>query len=161
MRISTKKDMFDEIRSKLISQGFKIARMDDQPIWGGSIFIDESSAEAFAKTYFPDYVGEQAQQALPLQPKILVVAPGQQISWQYHTRRTELWQVIVGEVGVITNVSNEETAVVEKSSRELILLAPQTRHRLVGLKNWGIIAQIWQHTDVKNPSDEKDVVRLN
>jgi len=161
MRISTKKDVFDEIRTKLLSQGFKITRMDDQQPWGGSIFIDESHAIDFAKAYFSAYAHQELPSSLPLQPKILVVAPGQQISWQYHMRRTELWQVIVGEVGVVTNTSDEETAVEEKTSGDLIFLAPQTRHRLVGLKNWGIIAQIWQHIDVKNPSDEKDVIRLN
>ncbi|MCU0327251.1 MAG: phosphoheptose isomerase, partial [Spirosomaceae bacterium] len=34
------------------------------------------------------------------------------------------------------------------------------RHRLVGVNEWGIIAEIWQHTDPKNPSDENDIVRV-
>ena len=34
------------------------------------------------------------------------------------------------------------------------------RHRLVGLKEWGIIAEIWIHTDANHPSDENDIVRL-
>ena len=33
-------------------------------------------------------------------------------------------------------------------------------HRLVGLSNWGIIAEIWQHTDPEKPSDEEDIVRV-
>jgi mannose-6-phosphate isomerase len=34
------------------------------------------------------------------------------------------------------------------------------RHRLVGLEDWGVIAEIWQHTDASNPSDESDIVRV-
>jgi hypothetical protein len=31
---------------------------------------------------------------------------------------------------------------------------------LIGLDDWGIVAEIWQHTDESNPSDEDDIVRL-
>lgn len=34
------------------------------------------------------------------------------------------------------------------------------RHRLIGLDSCGIIAEIWQHTDPDNPSNEEDIVRL-
>jgi mannose-6-phosphate isomerase len=34
------------------------------------------------------------------------------------------------------------------------------RHRLIGLASCGVIAEIWQHTDPKDPSDEEDIVRL-
>jgi hypothetical protein len=35
------------------------------------------------------------------------------------------------------------------------------RHRLVGLNDWGIVAEIWMHTDPNLPSDEEDIVRIN
>ncbi len=34
------------------------------------------------------------------------------------------------------------------------------RHRLVGLKGWGLVAEIWTHTDSINPSDEEDIKRV-
>jgi len=34
------------------------------------------------------------------------------------------------------------------------------RHRLIGLNDWGVVAEIWQHTDAQNPSDEDDIVRV-
>jgi len=43
---------------------------------------------------------------------------------------------------------------------EIVHLAKGQRHRLVGLDGWGIVAEIWQHTDASNPSDENDIVRL-
>jgi hypothetical protein len=34
------------------------------------------------------------------------------------------------------------------------------RHRLVGLDQLGIVAELWQHLDPAHPSDEEDIVRL-
>ena len=35
------------------------------------------------------------------------------------------------------------------------------RHRLIGLTDYVVLAEIWQHTDPNNPSDENDIVRLS
>jgi hypothetical protein len=43
---------------------------------------------------------------------------------------------------------------------EIITLQQGERHRLIGLDSWGIVAEIWKHTDYNNPSDEDDIVRL-
>jgi mannose-6-phosphate isomerase len=43
---------------------------------------------------------------------------------------------------------------------ETITLKQGERHRLIGLDDWGIVAEIWVHTDVNNPSNEDDIVRL-
>jgi mannose-6-phosphate isomerase len=43
---------------------------------------------------------------------------------------------------------------------DVVQLAQGQRHRLVGLNQWGVLAEIWQHTDPSNPSDEDDIVRV-
>ena len=44
-------------------------------------------------------------------------------------------------------------------ARLQVNLAQCERHRLIGLSDYGIVAEIWQHTsDV--PSDESDMVRV-
>jgi len=43
---------------------------------------------------------------------------------------------------------------------DTITLKKGERHRLVGLNEWGIVAEIWIHTDANHPSDEEDIVRL-
>ena len=40
-----------------------------------------------------------------------------------------------------------------------IKLQQGIRHRLVGLKDFGVVAEIWQHTDPV-PSDEDDIIRV-
>jgi mannose-6-phosphate isomerase len=41
-----------------------------------------------------------------------------------------------------------------------IRLAQGQRHRLQGLDAWGVLAEIWQHTNDQQPSDENDIVRV-
>jgi hypothetical protein len=43
---------------------------------------------------------------------------------------------------------------------DVVKLVQGQRHRLVGTDEWGIIAEIWKHTDKENPSDEEDIVRV-
>lgn len=95
-----------------------------------------------------------------LSPKILCVAPQQRLSWQYHHRRAEIWRVVQGEVGVVMSDSDEQQDIHEFEPGDIIVLNKGQRHRLVGLQSWGVVAEIWQHTDPSNPSDEDDIVRL-
>ena len=41
-----------------------------------------------------------------------------------------------------------------------IRLSKRERHRIIGLDNYAVVAEIWIHTDKDNPSDENDIVRL-
>ncbi|MGE8290488.1 MAG: phosphoheptose isomerase, partial [Sphingobacterium sp.] len=56
--------------------------------------------------------------------------------------------------------TDEESVVSTLKEGETIRLRQGQRHRLIGLDGFGILAEIWQHTDAKNPSDEDDIVRV-
>jgi quercetin dioxygenase-like cupin family protein len=43
---------------------------------------------------------------------------------------------------------------------DIIVLKEGERHRLIGLNDWAVLAEIWQHTDPANPSTEEDIVRI-
>jgi len=99
--------------------------------------------------------------AAKLSPKILVVAPGKRLSWQYHHRRAEIWKLIGGEAQIMTSDDDEESMIVDLHKGDVVQLAKGVRHRLIGAESgWGIVAEIWQHTDPENPSDETDIIRL-
>ena len=49
----------------------------------------------------------------------------------------------------------------KKKEGEVIHFDNQERHRLVGLDKIGVVAEIWIHTDLNNPSDENDIVRIS
>jgi mannose-6-phosphate isomerase-like protein (cupin superfamily) len=136
-------------------EGFTIVAKDGTRPWGGFFVIDEAQAPAFAARFFPgEPVGEGK-----LSPKLLVVAPGKRLSWQYHHRRAELWRVLAGDPALATSPSDEEGPV-RALPDGVVRLAQGERHRLIGGSGWGAVAEIWQHTDAAQPSDEQDIVRL-
>ena len=94
-----------------------------------------------------------------LSPKILVVKPGARLSWQYHHRRMEIWQIYKGEVGIVRSNDDNEGELIRFSEGEQIRIVQGERHRLIGLEDYGIVAEIWQHTEA-TPSDEEDIVRV-
>lgn len=130
----------------------------DRP-WGGFYALDESDAKDFADRFFPDLTFETYEN---LSPKFLMVAPNMRLSWQYHNRRAELWRVLRGPVGVkLSNNDTEPDEVTKLPDGEVIQFDANVRHRLIGLAaNWGVVAEIWQHTDPQNLSVEDDIVRV-
>jgi mannose-6-phosphate isomerase len=82
------------------------------------------------------------------------------LSWQYHHRRAEIWKLVAGTAGVVMSDTDKETEVKTLSIGEIVRLEQGKRHRLVGLDGWGMISEIWQHTDAANPSDEDDIIRV-
>ena len=157
---SQKRALFHQVAETLKQQGFTIAKEDPTRPWGGFFVIDEAQAQEFANTYFDGLLVDSLRISGRLSPKILVVAPHQRLSWQYHHRRAEIWQVVQGPVGVATSDTDAQDEVKSLQVGERIILRQGERHRLVGLKEWGILAEIWQHTDADNPSDEDDIVRV-
>jgi mannose-6-phosphate isomerase len=157
---SKKQEIFQQIEQKLKAQGFSIDKQDQSRPWGGFFVIKEDQAQAFADQYFDGLSVDTLRISGKLSPKILVVAPEKRLSWQYHHRRAEIWKVVQGKVGVVTSDTDQEGELKEYAPGELITLKQGERHRLVGLKEWGVLAEIWQHTDANNPSDEDDIVRV-
>ncbi|HTJ12487.1 MAG TPA: hypothetical protein VL547_10700 [Dinghuibacter sp.] len=157
---SSKEQVFSQIEATLKEQGFTIVQHDFARPWGGFFVIEETQAPAFIKTYFPGMEMKDFTITNKLSPKILVVAPGKRLSWQYHFRRAEIWRVVAGEAGVVTSLTDAEGPLKKYQPGDLIKLQQGERHRLVGLDTFGIIAEIWQHTDTSNPSNEDDIVRL-
>jgi mannose-6-phosphate isomerase len=155
-----KSALFQKTQIKLEEQGFTIDKQDQTRPWGGFFVINEDQAQQFADTYFNGISVDQLRISGKLSPKILIVAPEKRLSWQFHHRRAEIWQVLQGPVGVVTSDTDEEGPLQILEPGALITLRQGERHRLVGLQGWGVLAEIWQHTDAGQPSDEDDIVRV-
>ena len=157
---TNKEKVFTEVENYLKEKNIRIDKQDQIRPWGGFFVIDETQAELFISLYFPHLKKEDLLISGKLSPKILVVAPEKRLSWQYHHRRAEIWKCIDGAVGVMTSNTDEEDIRHTLKVGDIIKLKQGERHRLIGLDDWGIVAEIWQHTDESNPSDEDDIVRL-
>lgn len=152
--------IFKKIAKLLDEQGFEVDRKDFSRPWGGFFVLKEENAPHFISTYFPDIDIKDLIVGRRMSPKILIVAPNRRLSWQFHHRRSEVWRVVGGEVGIIKSPTDEQGPAEKLQTGQTIVLDKGMRHRLIGLENFGLVAEIWLHTDPENPSDENDIVRL-
>jgi mannose-6-phosphate isomerase len=153
-------NVFQQVEKFILANGYMIVDQDHSRPWGGFFVLQEDQAAQFAAQFFPTVAFDSIQITQKLSPKFLVVAPHKRLSWQYHFRRAELWSVASGPVGVVISDTDEQNEPGIYAVQDIITLPVGQRHRLVGLDQWGVVAEIWQHTEASNPSDESDIVRL-
>jgi mannose-6-phosphate isomerase-like protein (cupin superfamily) len=159
-KIKPMKELFDRFVKKLNEENYTVVGQDASRPWGGFLLLSENDAGRFAKEYFKEVYAEKIKIGGQLSPKILFVLPERRLSWQYHHRRAEIWQVIEGKVGVIRSTTDTEGHIETLSEGDQIRLAQGERHRLVGLDQPAVLAEIWIHTDPEHPSNEEDIVRV-
>ncbi|MEP7167488.1 MAG: phosphoheptose isomerase [Candidatus Woesebacteria bacterium] len=157
--METKTDVHDRIVDFIKNSGLIVAQADFERPWGGFFRIQDKDLLHFIDLFFPDQQ-ELKESAHKLQPKLLAVAPGKRLSWQYHNRRSELWKILEGPVAVMLSDTDAQTPVKLCKVGDVIEISLRQRHRLIGLDNWGLVAEIWRHADVNNPSDESEIVRV-
>lgn len=161
MSHTSKENIFDATEKQIIDSGIKIESKETGRPWGGYFVISENSADTFIQIYFENNADMlTGRRTKNISPKLLLVAPGARLSWQYHHRRSEIWKVVEGPVGIVTSESDTQGNLQTLDEGDTIKLHVGLRHRLIGLENWGIVAEIWIHKDDKNPSDENDIVRI-
>ena len=153
-------EVFTKTCEVLKSQKLNIINKDIKRPWGGFFVISENNAQDFSNIYFNGLNTEDLKISGKLSPKILLIAPNNRLSWQYHHRRSEIWKVISGEIKVITSHDDiERNEEILKEGDEIRLYKGE-RHRIIGLEDYAVVAEIWIHTDKENPSDENDIVRI-
>jgi len=154
------KATFKVIKNEIESFGFSIISFDFERPWGGFLVIDESQAQEFSNKFFEGLDINTLKIGGKLSPKMLIVKPKARLSWQYHNRRAEIWQVYKGSAGIIRSNTDAENEMKVYDEGGQIVLEQGERHRLIGLDEYSVVAEIWQHTDVNHPSDEDDIIRV-
>ena len=151
---------FLSARNEIKSFGYQIISEDFNRPWGGFLVIDENQSQKFSNQFFDGLKIESLQITERLSPKVLIINPNSKLSWQYHLRRAEIWSIHKGPVGIIRSKNDSQNNMEIIDSGNQIKIKQGERHRIIGLKTPAIIAEIWQHTDLKNPSNENDIIRL-
>lgn len=132
----------------------------DKP-WGAYIRLSDSCLPQFFEAYWSDVNLDIDLENHQLDPKMLLVAPGARLSLQYHHRRQEHWRVLSGPVKVVLGPDGTSLQEHVLNTGEVIQIPCGYWHRIVGLNAWGVIAEIWDHTETGAPSDEEDIVRVD
>jgi len=159
-----KVQMIQEITGAAEAAGYTVADIDNTRPWGGFVRFDYADGDQFISEFFPSIDPTEARLGNPdaeLSPKILLVAPKQRLSWQVHARRAERWKFLNdGGYYKSTDPDNPGELVLAQAGSEVQFEAGEC-HRLVGADNeYTLVAEIWQHTDPNQPSDEDDITRL-
>ena len=153
-------DCFTDIENQIKLLGFTVTSKDFDRPWGGFFVIDEEQAQEFSNKFFKGLDVDTLKISGKISPKILVVKPNARLSWQYHNRRAEIWQIFEGSAGIIRSDTDAENNLEVFAEGDQIILKQGERHRLIGLDEYCVVAEIWQHTDADNPSNEEDIIRV-
>lgn len=157
----TKQQVIDAVSVDLERMGLKIVDRDVEKPWGAFFRVADDQIDKFVARYFDGVDLPESAVHGNRSPKILIVAPGQRLSWQYHHRRGEVWRAWNSSVGYFESPTNEQPRTMQiLGPGESTFLREGIRHRLVGLDEWGEVAEIWIHSDADAPSNEEDIVRL-
>jgi mannose-6-phosphate isomerase-like protein (cupin superfamily) len=158
-----KYEVLKRIKSTLIfPKGYVLADVDEHKPWGAYYRLADDCAEQFVAEYFPGRTVDELGQGGSLSPKFLIFEPGKKLSLQYHNRRAEIWRVIEGDLTAAVSDTDDEGEWISYKAGEELSYGALARHRAGAPAGgeWVIIAEIWQHTDLENPTDEDDIVRL-
>ena len=152
--------IYKEVESLISLNNLNIIFKDTDRPWGGFYVLDESQAQNFASLFFNNLDVSKLSLSGKLSPKILVIKPKKRLSWQYHHRRSEIWNVIKGGIIVSKSDDDVERELINLKAGEQIEIAKEERHRIMGTDKYALVAEIWIHTDKDNPSDEEYIVRV-
>ena len=158
-----KKQLTAEVITVLQTAGYGVVEINTDKPWGAYVRIRNDQADDFVHEFFPGLSLEEARLGMDeaeLSPKILIVSPGQRLSWQYHHRRAERWTFLTrGSYNKSLNDEPGDPVIAEAGS--VVQFEKGERHRLNGMDGgYVVVAEIWQHTDPAMSSDEVDIVRL-
>jgi mannose-6-phosphate isomerase-like protein (cupin superfamily) len=155
--------LIDEITEAIDAAGYEIVEQNNQKPWGAYIRINGNEANRFVEEFFPGLSASEARLGIEnaeLSPKLLIVAPGARLSWQYHNRRAERWVFLSGG-GYYKSTIDAEGDMVVAQVGDIVQFAQGERHRLAARPDgYTIVAEIWQHTHSDNMSNEDDIIRL-
>jgi mannose-6-phosphate isomerase-like protein (cupin superfamily) len=143
--------------------GYHFSDVDEARPWGAFYRVVDEEADRFLAEFFPGLDPIEARlgnKELVLSPKILVVYPGQRLSWQYHNYRAERWRFLT-HGGYFRSPSDEQGVLIVANPDDIVQFETTERHRLAASKDgYTLVAEIWQHTNPAHPSEESDIVRV-
>lgn len=157
-----KSDIVSGLRGK-IEGSYEIVQEDSSKPWGAYFRLNNTEADRFVSEFFPGLTPDEARMGIEgaeLSPKILLVSPSQRLSWQYHFNRAERWAFLT-EGSYYKSIDDEPGEAVAANEGDVVQFDKSERHRLVGAAGiYTVVAEIWQHVDPNNLSNEDDIIRL-
>lgn len=151
------REMIDEL-------GYTVVDQDSSRPWGAFFRMADDEIERFMEEFFPGLTMEAAKlghDEVVLSPKFLLVSPGHRLSWQYHYRRAEIWRFL-SDGAYYKSSTDRQGGRKPAPVGRVVQFKQGERHRLTSAHDaaYTLVAEIWQHTNPDEPSNEEDIVRL-
>lgn len=147
----------------LTQHGYHIVEQDESKPWGAYYRIANDQAVRFLEHFFPGLSPHDAhlgRDDIEISPKFLLVKPAQRLSWQYHDRRAERWRFLTSG-GFYCSMNDQESERYSALVDTVVQFVTGERHRLCADNDaYTLVAEIWQHTNPDEPSNEADITRL-
>ncbi len=164
-KTTSKSVALKRLRDMIGELGYEIVDADENKPWGGFYRLDNAQAGRFINEFFPGLSLKDARLGkgdVELSPKFLLVSPGQRLSWQLHHRRAERWRFLT-KGAYYKSATDDQGQRIEAEAGTVVQFATGERHRLCAFDDecYTLVAEIWQHTDPVQPSDESDIIRLS
>lgn len=138
--------------------GLNIESYDFDRSWGGVFEIAHEDTLIFINLFFKEQSFKLLEAKKKLNLKILCLEPNKQISWQYPNKGSKLWKLLEGKAAYYLSFTEEESTIKLLNFQECLLIEYGVRHRLIGLNEWGIIAEICFDNDEYYSSGKGDPV---
>ena len=154
----------DAVQAAVEAAGYDIVERNDQKPWGAYLRFNGNNADEFVRDFFTDLSPEDARLGNPdaeLSPKLLIVSPGARLSLQTHERRAERW-LFLTPGSYYKSLTDDPGELQHAQPGEIVQFARGETHRLCGNDaGFVLVAEIWQHSDPTQLSDEDDITRLH
>ena len=159
----TSKEIIEDIGRFIKDNGYTVVDDDLGKPWGAFWRFDSAQAAEFIAEFFPGLTLAEAEHGVKgaeLSPKILLVAPQQRLSGQYHHRRAERWRNVAGPAAYYRSLNDDQGDRIDFPVGSIVQFDTGERHRLASGDCWSVVAEIWQHSDPNQLSDEEDIIRV-
>lgn len=159
-----KQEALGRVKQMIAQLGYTVVERNETKPWGGFYRLSDDDAGQFIHDFFPGLTLHEARLGradVRLSPKFLLIAPGTRLSWQYHNRRAERWHFLTA--GTYTSSdSDDQPEPTRAPAGTIVQLATSFRHRVTAPNDtdYVLVAEVWQHTDLSQLSDEDDIIRL-
>lgn len=161
----SKKVATKRVRDMLDAFDYTVVEANETKPWGAYYRLSNDEAGRFVEEFFPGLSLTDAKLGhddIELSPKFLLVSPDQRLSWQLHHRRAERWRFLTQGAYYKSTTDDQGSRTVAEPDF-VVQFAQGERHRLCAFdnQNYTLVAEIWQHVDPNEPSNEDDIIRLS
>lgn len=152
---ATRDAAISHVRAVLVKLGLgPSAYGNAEKPWGVEFRIEPDQGRLFYERCFDGCLVPPGFADRPAGPNLMLIREAHRLSWHYHLRKDAFLRILHGSVGASLSPDDRERAPDVLLPGDAVRIPPLTRHRLMSLSGWSVIAEI------ARVDEPEDTVRL-